>query len=104
MSSQSVTQADRRDSSVPTVALPRPLSSAVRSVPPFTVAPAGQTRTRLGRASTQRRVLAFADAIGSLVALLVVLATLDQMPPLLVAVWPLLTVALFKLAGLYDRE
>ncbi len=102
MTLQSVTQADRRESSVPTVALPGPVALPA---PPFAAAPLSEARTRLARASTQRRVLASADAIGSFVALVAALAVLGRTPPLLLlAVWPPLTVALFKIAGLYDRE
>ena len=113
MTPQSATQHERQlsgggiaQAALPTVALP---VRAIAEAPPLAVpaAPglAGRLRPRLRRASTQRRLLASADAVSSLAALVAVSAAFGhgQTSPLLL-LWLPLTVGLFKIAGLYDRD
>jgi exopolysaccharide biosynthesis polyprenyl glycosylphosphotransferase len=110
MTPQSATQHERQvsrggiaEATLPTVALS---ARAVAEAKPL-IAPGlpGRARLRLGRASTQRRLLASADAVSSLVALVAVSAAFGQgRITLALLAWLPLTVGLFKIAGLYDRE
>jgi exopolysaccharide biosynthesis polyprenyl glycosylphosphotransferase len=109
MTPQSATQHERQaprggiaEATLPTVALP---ARAIAEARPLVAPLPGRGRLALGRASTQRRLLASADAVGSLAALVAVSAAFGHgRLSLLLLAWLPLTVALFKVAGLYDRE
>jgi exopolysaccharide biosynthesis polyprenyl glycosylphosphotransferase len=91
---------------LPTVALTEPATRhAIPATWPGVQRRPGQGRPRLARASTQRRLLASADAVAALLALVAVLTVFGdgRLSPALLA-WLPLTVALFKVAGLYDRD
>jgi exopolysaccharide biosynthesis polyprenyl glycosylphosphotransferase len=92
------------------VAVPMGPSLAEAGVPAPGLAPplAAQVRgiaALLGPAALHRRLLGAADAVAALLALVVVLSVLGEARPgiLVLACMPL-TVVLFKVAGLYDRD
>ena len=109
MTPQSATQQERQvrggvaQATLPTVALP--LRAVAEAQPLVVSGLPDRARLRLGRASTQRRLLASADAVSSLAALVAVTAAFGSAQlSLLLLAWLPLTIALFKIAGLYDRE
>jgi exopolysaccharide biosynthesis polyprenyl glycosylphosphotransferase len=89
---------------LPIVALTEQPAQAPAAWPDARSVP-GQRRARTTRASKQRRLLASADAIAALIALCAVMAAFgDGHLSLALLAWLPVTIGIFKVAGLYDRD